>query len=57
MVPYIVNDNLNKTSTRFTLFLKILIFLHYSALHVSDTVVSIIRSFPAAHAVSGPYQL
>ena len=35
--------------------LKSLIFyLHYSALHVSDTIVSIIRSFSAAHAVSGP---
>ena len=35
--------------------LKILkIYLHYSALHVSDTIVSIIRSFSAAHAVSGP---
>jgi len=33
------------------------IYLHYSALHVSDTVVSIIRSISAAHAVSGPYQL
>src|SRR5215475_5448823 len=29
-------------------------YLHYSALHVSDTIVSIIRSFSAAHAVSGP---
>ena len=38
--------------------LKILkIYLHYSALHVSDTIVSIIRSFSAAHAVSGAYQL
>jgi len=36
--------------------LKILkiFYLHYSALHVSDTTVSIIRSFSAAHAVSGP---
>ena len=35
--------------------LKILkIYLHYSALHVSDTIVPIIRSFSAAHAVSGP---
>jgi len=32
-------------------------YLHYSALHVSDTIASIIRSFSAAHAVSGPYQL
>jgi len=32
-------------------------YLHYSVLHVSDTIVSIIRSFSAAHAVSGPYQL
>ena len=32
--------------------LKILKFfyLHYSALHVSETTVSIIRSFSAAHA-------
>ena len=29
-------------------------YLHYSALHVSDTIVSIIRSFSAAHVVSGP---
>ena len=29
-------------------------YLHYSALHVSDTIVSIIRSFSTAHAVSGP---
>ena len=29
-------------------------YLHYSALHVSDTIVSIIRSFSAAHAVFGP---
>ena len=29
-------------------------YLHYSALRVSDTIVSIIRSFSAAHAVSGP---
>ena len=29
-------------------------YLHYSALHVSDTIVSIIRSFSAAHAVSCP---
>jgi len=29
-------------------------YLHYSALHVSDTIVSIIRSFSASHAVSGP---
>jgi len=29
-------------------------YLHYSAQHVSDTIVSIIRSFSAAHAVSGP---
>ena len=29
-------------------------YLHYSALHVSDIIVSIIRSFSAAHAVSGP---
>jgi len=29
-------------------------YLHYSAPHVSDTIVSIIRSFSAAHAVSGP---
>jgi len=29
-------------------------YLHYSALHVSDTIVSLIRSFSAAHAVSGP---
>ena len=29
-------------------------YLHYSALHVSDTILSIIRSFSAAHAVSGP---
>jgi hypothetical protein len=28
-------------------------YLHYSTLHVSDTIVSIIRSFSAAHAVSG----
>ena len=36
--------------------LKILniFYLHYSALHVSDTTVSIIRSFSAVHAVSGP---
>jgi len=35
--------------------LKILkIYLHYSALHVSDNIVSIIRSFSGAHAVSGP---
>ena len=33
-------------------FLKF--YLHYSTLHVSDTTVSIIRSFSAAHAVSGP---
>ena len=29
------------------------IYLHYSTLHVSGTIVSIIRSFSAAHAVSG----
>ena len=29
-------------------------YLHYSAPHVSDTTVTIIRSFSAAHAVSGP---
>jgi len=29
-------------------------YLHYSALHVSDTIVSIIRSFSGAHAVFGP---
>ena len=29
-------------------------YLHYSALHVSDTIVAIIRSFSAAHAGSGP---
>ena len=29
-------------------------YLHYSALHVSDTIVSIIRSFSAAHLVYGP---
>ena len=36
--------------------LKILktFYLHYSALHVSETTVPIIRSFSAAHAVSGP---
>ena len=36
--------------------LKILkiFYLHYSAPHVSDTIVPIIRSFSAAHAVSGP---
>ena len=36
--------------------LKILkiFYLHYSSLHVSGTIVSIIRSFSAAHAVSGP---
>jgi len=36
--------------------LKILkiFYLNYSALHVSDTIVPIIRSFSAAHAVSGP---
>ena len=34
--------------------LKFFIYLHYSAPHVSDTIVSIIRSFSAAHAVSGP---
>jgi hypothetical protein len=34
--------------------LNILFYLHYSTLHVSDTTVSIIRSFSAAHAVSGP---
>ena len=28
-------------------------YLHYSALHVSDTILSIIRSFAAAHAISG----
>jgi len=33
--------------------LNILFYLHYSTLHVSDTTVSIIRSFSAAHAVSG----
>ena len=33
--------------------LKFFICLHYSAPHVSDTIVSIIRSFSAAHAVSG----
>jgi hypothetical protein len=27
-------------------------YLHYSALQVSDTIASIIRSFSAAHAVS-----
>jgi len=26
------------------------LYLHYSALHVSDTIVSIIRSFSAVHA-------
>jgi len=30
------------------------LYLHYSALHVSYTIVSIIRSFSAAHAVSVP---
>jgi len=36
--------------------LKILkiFYLHYSTVHVSDTTVSIIRSFSAAHTVSGP---
>jgi len=29
-------------------------YLYYSALHVSDTIVSIIRSFSTAHALSGP---
>jgi len=33
------------------------IYLHYSALHVSDTIVSIMRSFSVAHAVSGPVHL
>ena len=43
---------------RCTLFLKSLkLYLHYSALHVSDTTVPIIRSFSVAHAVSGPYDL
>jgi len=32
-------------------------YLYYSALHASDTIVSTIKSFSAAHAVSGPYQL
>jgi len=30
------------------------LYLHYSALHISDTIVPIIRSFSAAHAISGP---
>jgi len=29
-------------------------YLHYSAVHVLDTIVFIIRSLSAAHAVSGP---
>ena len=29
-------------------------YLRYSALHVSDIIASIIRSFSAAHALSGP---
>ena len=35
-------------------FKNLKIYLHCSALHVSDTTVSIIRSFSAAHAVSAP---
>ena len=51
-------DNLNKNANQMYFVLKSLKFyLHYSAVHVSDTIVSIIRSFSAAHAVSGPYQL
>jgi len=34
-------------------FKSLKIYLHYSALHVSDIIMSIIRSFSAAHAVSG----
>ena len=37
--------------------LKSLKFIYIIPLYVSDTIVSIIRSFSAAHAVSGPYQL
>ena len=50
------NNNLNKNANKMYFVLKILKFfyLHYSTLHVSDTLVSIIRSFSAAHAVSGP---
>ena len=50
-------DNLNKNANQMYFVLKTLkiFYLHYSALHVSDTIVSIIRSFSAAHAVSGPY--
>jgi len=54
MVPYIVVIYLNKTPTRCTCFKILKIYLHYSAVHVSDTIVSIIKSFSAAHAVSGP---
>ena len=54
LVPYNLN-NLNKNANQMYFVLKSLKFyLHYSALHVSDTIVSIIRSFSAAHAVSGP---
>jgi len=50
---------LNKNANQMYFVLKILkiFYLHYSALHVSDTIVSIIRSFSTAHAVYGPYQL
>ena len=47
--------NLNKNTNQMYFVLKSLKFyLHYSALHVLDTIVSIIRGFSAAHAVSGP---
>ena len=48
-------NNLNKNANQMYFVLKSLKFyLHYSALHVSDPIVSIIRSFSAALAVSGP---
>jgi len=47
--------NLNKNTNYRYFFLKSLkLYLHYSGLHVSDTIVSIIRSFSAEHAVSVP---
>jgi len=48
-------SNLNRNANLMYFVLKSLKFcLHYSALHVSDNIVSIIRSFLPAHAVSGP---
>ena len=48
------SNNLNKNANQMYFVLKSLKFcLYYSALHVSDTTVSIIRSFSVAHAVSG----